>query len=598
MTCQPALDPAPSRPAIARLWPILLPALALILIFPYLPQVRSPNELCRLRQSQALVEDGALEINGALKRHGWAGDLSCVAVTRDASGRIDSRMRCPEAAKNPQEKSRERIYYPSKAPLLSLMAVPVYAALRMVSRGEVSETLLVFFARLFCTILPAILILIPLRRFLRRRLRDAMAAGADEPAPESDSEKSAFLIADALTAAFALGTLAFSYAELFMSHGLTGCLVLSTFFALEKASRSERACRWMLLSGALAGLTVAAEYTGALALIPLAAYGLAALPGGLKAKVKAGWMGILGVLPFALLIAAYHLHCFGHPFVSPYLFLNDAGYQGWHTGGFLGIRLPDARAFILSFFSPLRGLFTLSPFLLLAPIGLVVGLKTDRIRHVIGKELLLSFALLFLYTYFTSSFTYDSWGWTTGPRHLTPLVGFLLLPIGALLTALFAPTRPSSALKCVIMGISAGFIAMSLITTGLMTLINYIPDAVANSVRELAWPMALSGYLPHSPLSLLGVPNPFAALPGIAAILLTLVLIILSFMRVCKYIIKNPQNKLYYIYIISCILTCTAVFALQMAYSPSNERDSKRSRDTVEFLQKHFDPQPGMATRL
>ena len=66
--------PSPCRRAFIRdTWPILLPALALICLFPYLPSVRSPNELCRLRQTQALVEDSAIEISAALKRHGWVG---------------------------------------------------------------------------------------------------------------------------------------------------------------------------------------------------------------------------------------------------------------------------------------------------------------------------------------------------------------------------------------------------------------------------------------------------------------------------------------------------------------------------------------------
>ena len=75
--------PAPSprrRAFILAAWPILLPALALISLFPYLPAVRSPNELCRLRQTQALVEDGAIEISPALKRHGWVELTSVRAV--------------------------------------------------------------------------------------------------------------------------------------------------------------------------------------------------------------------------------------------------------------------------------------------------------------------------------------------------------------------------------------------------------------------------------------------------------------------------------------------------------------------------------------
>src|SRR5690606_10532358 len=167
-------------------------------------------------------------------------------------------------------------------------------------------------------------------------------------------------------------------------------------------------------------LSVAAEYTAALALVPLAVYTVWTAPGGRAGKLRATVLGLLGVLPLALAMMAYHQVAFGHPLHSGYKYLNDAAYQGWHTGGFLGITVPDMRALALSFFSPLRGLFALSPFLLLGLYGLAPRFWSGR-----RPELALSLVLLLLYTYFTSSFSYDSWGWTTGPRHLTPLVPFL-----------------------------------------------------------------------------------------------------------------------------------------------------------------------------
>ena len=574
--------PAPSprrRAFILAAWPILLPALALICLFPYLPAVRSPNELCRLRQTQALVEDGAIEISPALKRHGWVGDLSCVAIRRDERGHIAERRPCP--AVRHDKRFGERRYFPSKSPLLSFAAAPVYAALRLAS-DPVPETLLVFFARLFCTVLPTILVLIPLRRFLRRRLRELASADASDSASSDIAPDTAAAdrVADALTATFALGTLAFSYAALFMSHGLTGVLALATFLALEHARRATRPTLAYLAAGLFAGLTVASEYTGALALVPLALYGLCTAPGGLPGKIRAALAGICGVLPSALLLALYHAHAFGHPLTTGYLFLNDAAYQGWHVGGFLGIRLPDARAFILSFFSPLRGLFTLSPILLLAPVGLALGLSRRRARAPLRADLLLGLALTLAYAYFTSSFSYDSWGWTTGPRHLTPLVPFLLLPIGlALFTCRHNPW---------LTGAFAGLAALSIASTGAMTLLNYIPDSLTNALHQVAWPLALDGYLPHSPLSLLGVPNPFAALPGLIAIALALILTVRALLP------AQPRARLKSL---GTALAAAIAFSLLHAASlPDDPRAMARDAQTRRFLEERYAPRPFSAS--
>ncbi len=573
----PTAAPSPCRHAFIRdTWPILLPALALICLFPYLPSVRSPNELCRLRQTQALVEDRAIEISAALKRHGWVGDLSCVAIRRDASGHIAERRACP--AVRGDKRFGERRYYPSKSPLLSFAAVPVYAALRLFS-DPVPETLLVFFARLFCTVLPTVLILIPLRRFLRQRLRALANANADTD-DTNTSAATADRVADALTATFALGTLAFSYAALFMSHGLTGVLALATFLALERARRATRPTLAYLVAGLFAGLTVASEYTGALALVPLALYGLCTAPNGIPGKCRAALAGICGVLPSALLLALYHAHAFGHPLTTGYLFLNDAAYQGWHVGGFLGIRLPDARAFLLSFFSPLRGLFTLSPILLLAPVGLALGLARRSARDALLPDLLLSLALLFAYAWFTSSFSYDSWGWTTGPRHLTPLVPFLLLPIGlALFTCRHNPW---------LTGAFAGLAALSIASTGAMTLLNYIPDSLTNALHQVAWPLALDGYLPHSPLSLLGVPNPFAALPGLVALALALILTVRALLP------AQPRARLKSLS--TALAAALALSLLHAAALPDDPRAIARDAQTRRFLEKNYAPRPFSAS--
>jgi hypothetical protein len=199
----------------------------------------------------------------------------------------------------------------------------------------------------------------------------------------------------------------------------------------------------------------------------------------------------------------YHHAAFGHPLRTGYQTLADAPFQAWHVGGFYGIGMPDATALLLSFFSPLRGLFTLSPFLLLAFGGL--GKLRRESPALFGSTLV----LLLANAYFTSSFAYESWGWTAGPRHLTPMLPFLLLPAGFTLERLFAARSVDATLW---RGMAIGLCVSSVVVSGTVALVNYVPDSQSTSFFGLAWPLFRDGYLPPTVLLLLGLPNPTSGL--------------------------------------------------------------------------------------
>ena len=402
-------------------------------------------------QTRALVDFGELSLNRAMRVYGPVGDLSVY------SGR----------------------YYPSKAPLMSFAAVPVYAVLRALaggSPGTVPEIPLVFFARLFLTILPTLLSLLLLERLLATYVEGALAVG--------------------LTWAYALGTLAFSYSLLFMSHQTTATLLLAGFYVCWRVIRGERPRSWLALSGALLGLAVIAEYTSALPAIAVAAYGTFAIPGTTRERAHAGVFVTLGALPMAVLLGWYHHECFGGVVETGYRHLADVAYQPWHEGGFLGIKTPMWNAFAGSFFSPLRGLFALSPMLILGFLGLPqLWHSRERHRELAGIAVFTAL-LTAAYCYFTSSFSYASWGWTTGPRHLTGLVPFLALP-----AALFLEMKMAARWR----GLAVGLIVGSVLVTSALTFVNYIPDDVSEGVFELFVPLARSGNVVPSPLSFTGL---------------------------------------------------------------------------------------------
>jgi hypothetical protein len=448
-----------------------LVGLLYVLAFPYHLSMRSANEVCRLWQARAIVDFHALSINEVMRQRGPATDLSCTATVEVGGVRTLRPCVGPDA---PREGVVAVHYYPAKAPLLSVAGAGVYWALELL-QPEVSELLQVLVSRLALTILPTLALLWALRRFLAAHV----SAG----------------VADLATVAYALGTLALNYAETFMSHQLTAVLLFGAFACAWEVERGAWRERGYVLAGLLAGATVAAEYTGALGVLCVAGYVVASRWGRWPALARAAGLVVAGAAAPLGLLMAYHAACYGGPLVSGYAFLNDAAYTGWHQGGFLGIKLPLLDALAHSLFSPLRGLFALSPLFLVVPWGLAPLRAASRPLFVL-LVLLIAGNL-----YFTASFSHVSWGWTPGPRHLTPMLPFLMLPLALALERQLA--APSSLGR----SITLGLMASSMAATGLVSFVNYVPDDVSTSLWGLAIPLLREGVLPVSWLAAVW-PNP------------------------------------------------------------------------------------------
>jgi hypothetical protein len=453
-----------------------------LLAFPYHPGLRSPNELCRLWQTRALVDHGTLGLNETIREFGMVGDLS----------------------------RREGVLYPSKAPALSFAAVPIYWVLKKFPTDPLRlELQQVYWSRLFITVLPTLFLLWLMRRFLTPWLQPR--------------------VRDAVLLVYALGSLAFSYSELFMSHQTVAVLLFAAFYAVVQTRKKVWGPWGWAVAGLLAGAAVGTEYTAALTVLAIAFFAVVDIWVGEKSDAKkrnlelgrAVGLVILGsLIPLGLLMA-YHQACFGHPLESGYKYLNDAGYQGWHIGGFLGIRGPDPRAFALSFFSPLRGLFALSPWVAVSLCGIWL-LRAQRSHFLFLAALALGNA------YFTSAFTYDSWGWCIGPRHLTPWLPFLALPLGKVLEHLKEARAVDGRL---LYGVVVGACLSSVLVAGMLSLVNYLPDSMSTGFWGLAVPLFEARYYPPSLFTLFGAtPTPGAPwlYALLAAALLWVALVLLS----------------------------------------------------------------------
>ncbi len=428
----------------ARRW--LLPLLAFLYLFPfpYFPAIRSPNEGCRLYEARAIVDDGTFAVDRQLERYGPMGDLS---IFRGH-------------------------YYSTKAPGISLAGAGVYAVLKAFAgqRPErVSNGVLLYFLRALLCSVPTLLLAWALRRRLWAWTGDGLAA-------------------DAIVLAYGLGSLAYTYGILYFSHQACAVLLCGSFLLVERAREEDRLApaAW---AGLCAGAAVLVEYTAALAALPLGLYALFALRRRIQGTLAFG----LASLPPQLGLLLYHKVCFGGFFDNGYKHNVNPLYQSWHERGFMGMSLPTLHGLVGSFLDPARGLFVFSPFLVLGPIGLFL---LDR-RPERRAPTRLLWTMLGLYALFTASMVYESWGWTVGPRHLTPLAALLVLPAGVALAE--ARKRGPRAL-----GLAAGLCLASITITSLATAVYpHFPEPFTNGFFELTLPLLFAGFLPPNALSLL-----------------------------------------------------------------------------------------------
>jgi 4-amino-4-deoxy-L-arabinose transferase-like glycosyltransferase len=221
-----------------------------------------------------------------------------------------------------------------------------------------------------------------------------------------------------LALTYGLATAAFPYSKAMFQHQASALGAFGGFYLLWRVVR-EGAAPWRLtLAGVLFGLAAISEYPVVLFLGLLFVWAL------VEARDRWALQRVVwGALPPLLLFAAYNFAIFGTPLPVGYRY--HVEYQGMHAQGFMGITRPSAAALYGITVSPYRGLFFLSPVLLLAIPGLVRMARDPRERRT--ALLLTAIALgFFLYV---GSYGYWSGGDAIGPRFLVPLVPFLMLPM-------------------------------------------------------------------------------------------------------------------------------------------------------------------------
>ena len=315
---------------------------------------------------------------------------------------------------------RDGHYYCDKAPGVSILAVPAYAAVHPFAGGQRPRGRLVnagaYLATVWAVSLPSALAVVMLYQL-------ALTIGAS---PAS---------AAAIVLAYAFGTLALPYSTLFYGHQLAAAVLIIAFGLLAQARHDAIpfSPRRLFAAGLLLGAGVTIEYPGALGLFAVGLYAVAVV----RPWPRLLWLAAGAAVP-GLALAAYHTAAWGSPLLLPGHFSNDPPR---HRGAFMGITGPSADLAGKILFSQTRGLFRHAPWLVLWLPGVILLARRPRFRAEAAACALLPLIYLWFNSSLTTSPTDWRAGWGIGPRHLVAALPFFALGVAALFASVDGTRR-------------------------------------------------------------------------------------------------------------------------------------------------------------
>jgi hypothetical protein len=308
-------------------------------------------------------------------------------------------------------------YYVLKAPGLSLLDVPVYLLYKAslstrsgLPANPANDPQLWYLESIGVVALPTVLFLLFFFWFL-------------------GYFSSSLIHRALLTLALGLGTDFFPYGQNLYSH-VPVAIMLFVAFALVYIMTNEGTVRgpWTqrlvdrpnvgaLLVGVALGGVVLTEFDAALLACVVGLYALLRLPRRVIPYV------LLGGVPPLLILMAFNYAAYGNPVKVSY----TSGTSQWNAvfaQGLDGFVWPPTRDALWSLsFGSFRGLFFLSPFLLLAIPGFLLWRRRG------GREWLVCLVGPVLYFLVISMYVVWDGGWAVGPRLLIPTLPLLTLPI-------------------------------------------------------------------------------------------------------------------------------------------------------------------------
>jgi hypothetical protein len=415
--------------------------------FPYFEGMQSANELPRVYLTMAMVDEGTFAIDTGVERWGVTADMS------------------PSGGHT----------YSNKAPGSSMLAIPAYALLKF-TRGltgaEPSLAEITWTCRIVTGVLPTLLFLFMLWRFLGRfagkpRTRRLLLTG------------------------YGLGSMALTYSVIFVSHQLAAICIASAYIISVWVIEEGLDKRWMGLMGFLAGCAPLVDYQAAFAGVPIAVYVLYHLLVKSREKALGVLYAVLGAAAPIAVLLSYHAMAFGSPFRTGYA--ASESFAHFHNKGFLGMDKLRSEAFVGSFFSLDNGLLVLAPMFLLAIPGWFFLGKRKQWWHL---GITLSVAVI--YVAFVSSIIFWRGGWQVGPRYITAMLPFLMVPIAV--TVAWAERRWVA--RSVVVGLIGVGVFVYTLSSAMFP---HFPEKFKNPVFELVLPLIGGGHAPYNAGWLLGL---------------------------------------------------------------------------------------------
>jgi hypothetical protein len=317
--------------------------------------------------------------------------------------------------------------------------------------------------------------------------------------------------------AYGLLTPAFAYADAYYSHQLSAALLFAAFYL---AYDKQKVARPGVLAGIgfLLGYAVIGEYPVVLIAGILFLYTL------FRLKQLGIWRKIIWVILPGLVIMAgwmvYNTAVFGGPLHIGYDYSTDWAVQ--HHTGFMSLTMPHLDAAWGITFGVFRGLFVLSPILLLALPGFFAWWK----QRVQRPEWWVAIAIVISMYVFNASSIMWWGGFAIGPRYILAAFPFLALALA------FAVSRWSRNLW--FKALASILCLWSLVATWGLTLAGqaFPSDVIQNPLLEYALPNWLAGDIARNAGTILGLQGPASLLPMIVAIFAILFVWWLGVMRV------------------------------------------------------------------
>ncbi len=336
--------------------------------------------------------------------------------------------------------------------------------------------------------------------------------------------------------AYALGTMAFCYSTVFYAHQIAAALLFTSFLMID-SKFGKNSFVSDFLPGLLIGISFIFEYPTLLIGGIIGIYHICLLfkesanDGHLNRKRYLTRFAIFAAGAFLPVIGIpfYNNACFGNPFKLGYgMLVEGTKFKEEMDKGIFGINLPSFSAMWGITFSPKKGIFIMSPFLVFAFPAVIIEISRwhrDGFKKINWGYLA---AMLVVTVYFLFNSGYHFWdgGASVGPRHFIPALPFMVYLCTVLGRKWIVPLSLAATVSIV-------FASVATVTD---------PQSLkVYPLWEESWPMFLSSKISLTPFHLLGY---YGFFPQIMYFLVP-ALLFLTYFFLDKYIVSGAQCGLW-----------------------------------------------------